>query len=183
MLGSISLGGIFKNIVGSDIAGKVSRGLVTVVGKGLSTAQEIFDKGRRLYLESDEPDGTGRWDSEHRRMMLNYVYKRDGGRCGLCGGAMKIQGAQIEHIVPKVFATFGYRQGGKVVEGTLYKSRLHKIDNLQAAHSYCNKRKGNSPYVAKWRHATMAPLTVADTDDGRTFVVPYQQPDESGSAE
>ena len=28
----------------------------------------------------------------------------------------------------------------------------------------------------------MTPLTVADTDDGRTFVVPYQQPDVSKTA-
>ena len=65
-------------------------------------------------------------------------------------------------------------KGGKAEPGTRYKSRLHKIDNLQAAHTYCNKRKGNTPEVAKWRHPAMPPLTVADADDGRAFVLPWK---------
>ncbi len=130
------------------------------------------DKGRRWYLESDEPDATGRWDDSHRRRMLRYVYERDGRRCGLCAGEMKLKGAQIEHIVPKVFALFDVGKDGKAKPGSTYKSRQHKIDNLQAAHTYCNKRKGNKPEIAGWRHPAMPPLTVADTQDGTGLVLP-----------
>ena len=130
------------------------------------------DKGRRWYLESDEPDATGRWDDNHRRRMLTYVYDRDGGRCGLCAGEMKLKGAQIEHIVPKVFVLFDVGRDGKAKPGSRYKSRLHKIDNLQAAHTYCNKRKGNKPEIANWRHSAMPPLTVADTEEGGGLVLP-----------
>ena len=140
----------------------------------LSKVARTVDKGYRWYLESDEPDATGRWnDGAHRKRMLSYVHRRDGGRCGLCAGEMKLEGAQIEHVVPKVFAVFDVRKGGTAVRGTRYKSRLHKIDNLQAAHTYCNKRKGNTPKVAKWRHPAMPPLPVADRDGGRTFMLPW----------
>ena len=133
---------------------------------------KTVDNVQRRYLESDEPDAAGRWDDEHRRKMLKYVYGRDGQRCGLCGAEMKLKGAQIEHIVPKVFVFFDVNDRGKAEPGTYYTSRLHKIDNLQAAHTYCNKRKANKPEITKWRHATMPPLTVADTEDGRGLVLP-----------
>lgn len=107
----------------------------------LAKVARTVDKGWRWYLESDEPDASGRWDEAHRRRVLTYIYDRDGGRCGLCAGEMKLKGAHIEHIVPKVFAVFDVRKG-KAEAGTRYKSRLHKLDNLQAAHTYCNKRKG-----------------------------------------
>ena len=145
--------------------GDKSRGFLTRVAKAV-------DKGHRWYLERDEPDAAGRWDGVHRRSMLRYVYDRDGGRCGLCAGETKIKGAQIEHVVPKVFVLFDVGKSGKAEPGTQYESRLHKIDNLQAAHTYCNKRKGNTAEVAKWRHPAMPPLTVADTEDGGALVLP-----------
>ena len=135
---------------------------------------EVVDKVQRWRLESDEPDATGRWDPEHRRKVLRYVYDRDGRRCGLCGGAMKLKGAHIEHIVPKVFAVFDIRKGGKAVTGTGFKSRLHRLDNLQAAHTYCNRRKGNTPDIRKWRHPDMPVLTVAVAQDGRELLVPWR---------
>ena len=139
----------------------------------LTRVVQTIDKGHRWYLERDEPDAAGRWDDDHRRSMLRYVYERDGGRCGLCTAEMKIKGAQIEHVVPKVFVLFDVGKGGRAEPGTQYKSRLHKIDNLQAAHTYCNKRKGNTPEVDKWRHPAMPTLTVADTEDGRALVLPW----------
>ncbi len=144
--------------------GKILGAVVKVV--------EAVDKVQRWNLERDEPDATGRWDPEHRRKVLRYVYERDGGRCGICGADMKIKGAHIEHIVPKVFAWFDLRRGGKVATGTQYKSLLHKLDNLQAAHTYCNRRKGNTPEVRKWRHAVLPSLTVALGQNGEEFVVP-----------
>ena len=149
---------------GPDAGGK-PQGFLTRVVKAV-------DKGHRWYLERDEPDAAGRWDDDHRRSMLRYVYDRDGGRCGICTAEMKIKGAQIEHVVPKVFVLFDVGKGGKAEPGTQYKSRLHKIDNLQAAHTYCNKRKGSTPEVDKWRHPAMPPLTVADAEDGGALMLP-----------
>lgn len=141
------------------------RGFLTKVGQAI-------DKGHRWYLERDEPDAAGRWDGVHRRRVLRYVYDRDGRKCGLCSAEMKIKGAQVEHVVPKVFVLFDVNKEGKAEPGTRYKTRLHKIDNLQAAHTYCNKRKGNTHEVDKWRHPAMPPLTVADTEDGGVLVLP-----------
>lgn len=45
--------------------------------------------------------------------------------------------------------------------GTTYQSRLHHIDNLQAAHEYCNRAKGNNPDISEWRHPMLWPLPVA----------------------
>ena len=154
-------------------AGDKPRGFLTKVVKAV-------DKGHRWYLERDEPDATGRWDDAHRRRMLSYVHDRDSGRCGLCAGDMKIKGAQIEHIVPKVFFLFDVGKDGKAAApGTQYKSRLHKIDNLQATHTYCNERKGNTTELAKWRHPAMPSLTVADAEDGGALVLPEGSNDRS----
>lgn len=159
---------------GSD-SGDKPRGFLSKVAK-------TVDKVERWYLESDEPDATGRWDNAHRLKVLRYLERRDKGRCGLCAGEMKREpkGKQIEHIVPKVFAVFDVRKGGKAEPGTRWKSRLHKLDNLQIAHSYCNKDKGNAPEVKKWRHPAMPQLPVADSEDGQTFVLPWKPSRSSG---
>lgn len=149
-------------------------GLRAKLAKAASRVVETVDKIERKSLESDEPDAAGRWDPEHRHKVLRYVYERDGGRCGLCAGEMKLKGAHVEHVVPKVFAVFDVRKGGKAEPGTRYTSRLHKLDNLQAAHTYCNKRKGNSPNVRDWRHPAMPPLPVADSADGIEFILPWK---------
>ncbi len=60
----------------------------------------------RWNLELDEPDARDRWRPDHRRKVLNYLDIRDGGRCGLCGGNMRLKGAHVEHVVPKRFAVF-----------------------------------------------------------------------------
>lgn len=150
----------------AGLRGKLARAASKVVG--------TVDKIERRSLESDEPDAAGRWDPDHRRKVLRYVHERDGGRCGLCAGEMRLKGAHLEHVVPKVFAVFDVRKGGRAEPGTRYTSRLHKLDNLQAAHTYCNKRKGNSPNVRDWRHPAMTPLPVADSADGTEFVLPWK---------
>lgn len=139
----------------------------------------LFDKVRAWTLEFTEPDANGHWPPEHRRKVLRFIWGRDGRRCGLCGGAMKRlhtsapgRGPQIDHIVPKVFAVFDLDEDGKARPGTRYKSRFHKMDNLQAAHSYCNRRKGNTQYTSKWRHPSMPRLPVARTRDGETLYLP-----------
>ena len=154
-------------------------------GKLLAAAAQVVetvDKVQRWNLELEEPDASGRWPPEHRPKVLNYVHKRDGGRCGLCAGEMKLEGAHIEHIVPKVFAVFDVHKDGRAEPGTRYTSRLHKLDNLQAAHTYCNKRKGNTPETRKWRALAMPPLPVADTADGEVLTLPSQSTSRSESA-
>ena len=160
----------------ADRPKKRRRGLTGRLAAAATQVVEAVDKAQRRQLESDEPDATGRWDPEHRSKVLRYVYDRDDGRCGLCAGEMKLKGAHIEHIVPKVFAVFDVRKGGVAEPGTQYTSRLHKLDNLQAAHTYCNKRKGNTPKVREWRHPAMPSLPVADTADGTQFVLPFIRP-------
>ena len=45
--------------------------------------------------------------------------------------------------------------------GEQWQSRLHHLDNLQAAHSYCNRAKGNAADISRWRHPKQRPLPVA----------------------
>ncbi len=137
-------------------------------------AFKTYDKVQRFMLEAEEPDASGRWSPEHRRKVLRYVYERDGGRCGVCGAETRIEAAHVEHIVPKIFAYFDVSEAGKAVRGTRYKSQLHKLDNLQASHTYCNKNKGNTADVTRWRHPTMSPLAVALAEDGSEFRVPQE---------
>ena len=128
----------------------------------------------RSYLESDEPDATGRWDPTHRARVLSYIHHRDGQRCGVCGGTMKLEGAQVEHIVPKIFPFFNVTPNGHAHQGTHFASRYHKLDNLQAAHTYCNQDKGNTPDTNRWRSPMMQPLTVAKANDGSPFKLPVK---------
>ena len=135
----------------------------------------LLDRLKRSSLESEQPDAAGRWSPAHRQKLLRYVYKRDGRRCGVCGAETPIKAAQVEHIVPKILAYFDVNTRGRAVHGgTRYKSLLHKLDNLQASHTYCNKNKGNTTDVNRWRHPTMSPLVVAVAEDGAEFRVPIK---------
>lgn len=145
------------------------------IASAIGSINKTVDRFRRWSIELTEPDANGYWDPDERYKALKYVYRRDGGRCGLCGRGMPLEGAQVEHIIPKVFGYFDIRRGGRAVEGEYYESLLHRLDNLQAAHSYCNRRKGNKTDVKLWRHSTMPPLAVAVAKDGQKFVVPWQK--------
>ena len=103
---------------------------------------------------------TARWEPEQRQVVLRYIAWRDDRRCGLCGVELPVGQGHIEHIVPKMFGYFDLI-GGHASPGTTYRSRLHHVDNLQAAHPYCNKPKGNSPDVTDWRHPMLWSLPVA----------------------
>ena len=135
----------------------------------------LIERLWRWWLELKQPDATGGWQRDDRRMILNYIYKRDGRRCGLCAGEMVIKGAQIEHIVPKIFAVFDIQAGGLAATGTQFQSLLHKLDNLQPAHSRCNKRKGNTPDIAKWRDPYMQPLGVAIFRNNQRLALPWSR--------
>ena len=159
----------------SDTAEKKQQGWQNKLGSALGKAVAGIDKIQRWHLESNEPDAKGHWDKDHRRKVLKYIYNRDDGRCGLCAGDIKnVKGAQIEHIVPKVLAVFDIQDKGKAIKGTHYRSLLHKLDNLQVAHSYCNKNKGNTSELAKWRHPSMPALGVAVSEDGQLLYLPGQ---------
>lgn len=138
----------------------------------LRKAFAAVDGAWRWNLELDEPDATDRWKPEHRRKVLNYLDTRDGGRCGLCGGSMNLKGAHVEHVVPKRFAVFELSAQGKARQGTYYTSVLHGMENLQAAHPRCNRYKGNSPDIRRWRHPSMPPLVVAKATVGRVLMLP-----------
>ncbi len=138
----------------------------------LRKAAAAMDGIWRWNLESDEPDATDRWEPKHRRKVLEYLHIRDGERCGLCGGTMKLKGAQVEHVVPKRFAVFELTADGGAQQGTYYTSVLHGMENLQAAHPRCNKYKGNTPDIRRWRHPSMPQLVVAKANDDRVLMLP-----------
>ena len=103
---------------------------------------------------------TARWDPLDRMNVLRYLAWRDGERCGLCAMPLPAGLGDVEHVVPKKFGRFENRQG-HAVPGSGYESRLHHVDNLQAAHDYCNRAKGNNPRISEWRHPEMWSLPVA----------------------
>lgn len=138
----------------------------------LRKAVAAMDGIWRWSLEADEPDATDRWNPKHRRKVLEYLHIRDGERCGLCGGTMKLKGAQVEHVVPKRFAVFELTSEGEAQQGTYYTSVLHGMENLQAAHPRCNKYKGNTPDIRRWRHPSMPRLVVAKANDDRVLMLP-----------
>lgn len=138
-----------------------------------SGLKAAVDRAASEYIKKHQPDATGRWDPKIRKEVLEYVWNRDGRRCGLCAGDMPVlNGAHLEHIVPKVFAVFDYTGDSRVIRGTAWRSRLHDPNNLQAAHSYCNRNKGNTDLTTNWRHPAMPPLIVALTANNIEFIVP-----------
>ncbi len=63
----------------SDVSDDAATGSDSEADSGgfLTRVAKAVDKGWRWYLESHEPDATGRWDGAHRRRMLSYVHNRD----------------------------------------------------------------------------------------------------------
>ena len=115
---------------------------------------------RRQAASQPTPDGTGRWNSDARRTIVRYLRERDDGLCGLCAVPLGQNGVNIEHVVPKKFGIFDITRN-RAAHGTEFRSALHHINNLQLAHDYCNKAKGNTPDPAKWRHPILSPLPTA----------------------
>lgn len=135
------------------------------------------DDMRRMRLESDEPDATDRWEREHRLRVLKYLHERDSGRCGLCTGEIREQDlkrAHIEHIIPKDFVRFELSPKGKAIHGGHYESKLHAMDNLQIAHPRCNKKKGDTADVYRWRHPEMPQRAAGEAIDGWVLLLPPQ---------
>lgn len=115
---------------------------------------------RKQATAQPTPDGTGRWSPDARRAILRYLRWRDDGLCGLCAVPLGENGVNIEHVVPKKFGIFDITRG-RAAHGTQLRSALHHINNLQLAHDYCNRAKGNTPDHAKWRHPILSSLPTA----------------------
>lgn len=144
----------------------------------------LIDSTQRWFLEADEPDAADRWDKEHRMKVLGYLHDRDAGRCGLCCGEIprqKLRSAQIEHIIPKDFVRFVLSAEGQASQGGYYRSKLHAMDNLQMAHPRCNKKKGDTADVYRWRHPEMPRLAAADAAGGRVLMLPPEAPQTQSS--
>lgn len=131
-------------------------------------------RAQRWLVKGKRPDGsTGRWDPNVRDQVVGYLWWRDDRRCGLCALPMARSDAQIEHVVPKKFGLFDLhrrRRGQRAVAGREWRSRLHHPDNLQVAHAYCNRPKGNTPDPSKWRHPELRPLPVAESTAGAGYL-------------
>ena len=115
---------------------------------------------RRSALELSPANASARWDEEERPVVLRYLALRDGGRCGLCAMTLLPGQGQIEHVIPKKFGRFEFDRGSARL-GSGYESLLHLVDNLQAAHDYCNSAKGNRGKKREWRHPELNPLPAA----------------------
>jgi 5-methylcytosine-specific restriction endonuclease McrA len=130
----------------------------------------VVRRGQRWFVKGKRPNGsTGRWDPEVKTRVVGYLWWRDDHRCGLCALPMVRLDAQIEHVVPKKLGYFDLKRTGRgrrAVAGREWRSRLHHPDNLQMAHAYCNRSKGNTPDPSKWRHPELRPLPVAENTDG-----------------
>lgn len=67
--------------------------------------------------------GTRFIKASERRSIKAKLYAAQGGDCALCGGAMEYEDANIDHIIPVAL-------GG-----------TNRFNNLQLAHSLCNRRR------------------------------------------
>lgn len=68
-------------------------------------------------------------DRSLRQREFNHLFRRDGGKCGICGQAFDMlnfnpSSIEVDHIKPRA-------AGG-----------TDDLDNLQLAHARCNQRKG-----------------------------------------
>lgn len=131
-------------------------------------------RAQRWLVKRMQPNGsTGKWDPEDRKIMVRYLWWRDDRRCGLCALRMVRDDAQIEHVVPKKFGLFDLQRTGRglrAIAGREWQTRLHHPDNLQVAHAYCNRSKGNTPDPSKWRHPELRPLPAAENMAGAGYL-------------
>ena len=126
---------------------------------------------RRRAAIARPNSNTAKWRFDGKASVLVYLAKRDGGRCGLCATPVGGRKTEIDHVVPKRFVEFDLVGAtSKAVPGTFYRSNLHHVDNLQAAHPYCHKAKDDCPEVAYWRHPSLTPLPAAQQNEASDYL-------------
>lgn len=137
-----------------------------------SHPQTFLEAVKRRRATGVRPNPTtAKWRFDGRVTVLAYLLARDGQRCGLCAMPVKGRKTEIDHVVPKRFWEFDLAGGGsRAVPGSSLRSRLHHVDNLQAAHPYCHKAKNDSPDVAYWRHPRLPSLPVAEMAETPEYV-------------
>ena len=142
-------------------------------------AREAAERARRETEHAEKlerlsgfyPDAEFRWEPTERAEILRFVWDRDGRRCGICGGPTRLEGAHLEHIVPKHLVYFDVAED-RAVPGLSYASAYHQPHNLQAAHPACNQWKGATNDVDLWRHPTMPAVAVASTYHDQYLLLP-----------
>ena len=132
------------------------------------SAEQMALRRRVAPLRPDP--STGRCNPGDRKEVLTYLAWRDNGMCGLCAVRLPAGEGQVEHVVPKKFGFFDF-SGGVARPGRTLESMLHHVDNLQVAHEYCNRAKGNKPSATEWRHPMLVSLPVArQVGTSRTYL-------------
>ena len=97
--------------------------------------------------------------------------------CPLCGEIFGGWCLHADHVMPEHFGAL-YRVGDEwlpvrdaedVPEGA---EVYHAVQCAAYAHAPCNLRKGRTADVSAWRLAGLAPLIVAESDEGAAVAVP-----------
>lgn len=101
-------------------------------------------------LDSIAPDADLMWQAEDAQLLLEHVWWRDLGRCGICGEELSLIGADLDWIVPPGLGKFDLAEGTANV-GESFQSHRHRRQNLQAAHPHCATNKVGVWEVARWR--------------------------------
>lgn len=86
----------------------------------------------QAWRSAQKRNADGRIESVNRR----YIWKRDGGICGLCAQPVPFREMHLDHHVP------------------LAKGGAHTASNVQPTHPYCNLSKGNRE-VPRWGFAAV----------------------------
>lgn len=112
-------------------------------------------------LDSFAPDANLSWSDEEAQLLLEHVWWRDLGRCGICGEELSLLGAQLDWIVPPGLGKFEIVEG-RAYTGTSFQSCRHRRQNLQAAHPHCAENKVGVWEIAQWRDRFVPQTEVAE---------------------
>lgn len=112
-------------------------------------------------LDSFAPDASFVWPQDQWELLLEHVWWRDLGRCGICGEEVPLAGAELDWIVPAAVGKLDVSDG-HAEAGTTFQSRRHRRQNLQAAHPHCAEAKAGVWEVAGWRASFMPQVDAAE---------------------
>ena len=112
-------------------------------------------------LDSFAPDASFVWRQDQWELLLEHVWWRDLGRCGICGEEVPLVGAELDWIIPAALGKLDLVEGSARA-GTTFQSRRHRRQNLQAAHPGCAEGKAGVCEIVAWRSAFMAQVDAAE---------------------